>query len=273
MLKKTSLYSSLAFAVISAFMLLSYAVLVYLPFPDGEALLLKHNPLLTTDTWAVFDTTTGDIQYGKNIETVRPIASITKLFTAYMVLYTDGQSAETTITQDDINTEGAFGKLKSGETLTLGSLMFPLLLESSNDAGTAIARTFGPLYAEAVGWALSNLNLTDTRIVDGTGLSQEDVSSPRDLARFFTLLKGTYPHITDITQLRVYITNKRGLVNNNPARAFSNFTGGKQGFTPEAGKTFVGSFILPKSNREVGIVLLGSKDLGTDIGRILVSLR
>ncbi len=273
MLKKTSLYTSLAFAVISAFMLLSYVAFVHFPFRDGEALVLKHSPILTTDTWAVFDTATGNIQYGKNIETVRPIASITKLFTAYMVLYTGGQSAETTITAEDINTEGAFGKLKYGETLTLGSLMFPLLLESSNDAGSAIARTFGPLYGEAVGWALSNLSLTDTHIVDGTGLSKDDVSSARDLARFFTLIKSTYPHITDITQLRMYINDKRGLVNNNPGRTFSNFTGGKQGFTPEAGKTFVGSFRLPSSNREVGIVLLGSDDLKTDIGRILVSLR
>lgn len=273
MIKKTTLYTSLTFAILSVFMLLSYVVLTYLPSARESALVFKSSMRLTTDTWAIFDTTTGEIRYGNNIGKAQPIASITKLFTAYMVLYTGGIESETTITRDDLNTEGEFGKLKYGETLTLGALMFPLLIESSNDAGTAITRTFGPLYAEAVGWAISTLGLTDTRIVDGTGLSQDDISSPRDLARFFSHLKSSYPRITDITQLRMYITDKRGLVNNNPGRIFSNFTGGKQGFTPEAGKTFVGSFVLPNSNREVGIVLLGSDDLKSDIGRLLASFK
>jgi D-alanyl-D-alanine carboxypeptidase len=62
-------------------------------------------------------------------------------------------------------------------------------------------------------------------------------------------------------------------VNNNPGRTFSNFTGGKQGYTPEAGKTFVGSFELPNAQGEIGIVLLRSTDLKTDIGRLLASLK
>jgi len=273
MLKKTSLYTSLTLATMSIFLLLSYAVLLYEPRTNDAAIGLKYKPYLTTDTWAVFDTSTGAVLYGNNTEKVRPIASITKLFTAYMVFQMDSIESIATITRDDLNTEGEFGKLKFGETLTFGSLMFPLLIESSNDAGVAITRTFGPLYAEAMVWTLNNLNLNATRIVDGTGLSQDDVSTPQDLARFFSVLKDTYPHITDITQLKMYITDKRGLVNNNPARTFSNFTGGKQGFTPEAGKTFVGSFVLPRSEREVGIVLLGSNDLTGDIKQLLSSIK
>jgi D-alanyl-D-alanine endopeptidase (penicillin-binding protein 7) len=188
-------------------------------------------------------------------------------------MWSDTESTVTTITDTDIATEGEFGKLKSGETLTLSSLMFPLLIESSNDAGAAIVRTFGPLYPDAVSGAISSLGLKDTRIVDGTGLSPEDVSSPRDLAHFFVHVRKTYPRITDITQLRMYITSTRGLINNNPARSLKNFIGGKQGFIPEAGKTFVGAFTLADQKREVGIVLLGSTDLQKDITQVLKSLR
>jgi serine-type D-Ala-D-Ala endopeptidase (penicillin-binding protein 7) len=271
--KRTSLYTALTVAIMSAFLLMSYAVLQYIPLLGGNEALLIRTPRLTTDTWAVFDTVTGEIRYGNNIDTVRPIASVTKLFTAYMIMYTDGVETETTITWDDLNTEGEFGKLKYGETLTMGSLLFPLLIESSNDAGSAITRKLGPLYRDAVAGALQSLGLSQTTIVDGTGLSKDDTSTPRDLARFFTHLKSTYPHITDITQLRMHITKERGLVNNNPARAFAGFTGGKQGYTPEAGKTFVGSFTVVPGKNEVGIVLLRSTDLQTDLTRILSSLK
>jgi D-alanyl-D-alanine carboxypeptidase len=257
----------------TTFLLMSFAILQYIPYGENQEALLMRTPKVSTKSWAVFDTTTGEIRYGNDVDTERPIASITKLFTAYMIMWSEVGTTKITLTEADINTEGEFGKLKKGETLSLASLMFPLLIESSNDAGAAIERTFGPLYSEAVDGALSTLGLTTTHIVDGTGLSPEDVSTPRDLAKFFTHVKTTYPRITDITQLRMYITDKRGLVNNNPARTFSSFVGGKQGYIPEAGKTFVGAFKLPDGKKEVGIVLLGSDDIRADIERILKSLK
>ncbi len=257
----------------TTFLLMSFAILQYLPFDVSQEALLIRTPRLTTTSWVVFDTGTGEVKYGSEIDSKRPIASVTKLFTAYMVMWSETEDKVTTLTESDIATEGEFGKLKSGETLTLASLMFPLLLESSNDAGVAITRTFGPLYPSAVQGALDTLGLTNTRIVDGTGLSPEDVSTPQDLALFFAHLRQTYPRITDITQLRMYITEKRGLINNNPARSFKNFIGGKQGFIPEAGKTFVGAFMMPDGEREVGIVILGSTDLEADISQVLKSLK
>ena len=59
----------------------------------------------------------------------------------------------------------------------------------------------------------------------------------------------------------------------NPARSFAGFTGGKQGYTPEAGKTFVGSFLPTNGKNEVGIILLGSTDLQTDLTRVLAALK
>jgi serine-type D-Ala-D-Ala endopeptidase (penicillin-binding protein 7) len=268
------LYTALAVMGMVTLLLMSYTVLEKIPYEsvEEEALLIAV-PKVTASGWAVFDPHTGSIRYGNAVDEMKPIASITKLFTAYMVLSSGTGHVTTTITEDDIETEGSFGKLRSGETLSLASLMFPLLLESSNDAGAAIERTFGPLYADSVGGAIHEIGLSSTRIVDGTGLSPDDVSTARDLALFFSYLHATYPHITDITQLRMYITDARGLINNNPARDFSSFLGGKQGYIPEAGKTFVGAFSRAGGKGDVGIVLLGSSDLHSDIDRILQVLK
>ncbi len=270
--KRTSLYTALTVAIMSTFLLMSYAVLQYLPFEGSEALLIR-TPRLTTSSWAVFNPVTGEIQYGNKVDVARPIASVTKLFTAYMVMYSGTGNAETTITWDDLNTDGDFGKLVYGEKLSLGELLFPLLIESSNDAGATIERVFGPLYIDSLNGRLGELGLTNTSLRDGTGLSPDDVSTPRDLALFFVHLRKTYPHVTDITQLRMYIKGKRGLINNDPLRQLKNFTGGKHGYTPEAGKTFVGTFTVGKDAHEVGIILLGSADLQADVDQILRSLK
>jgi D-alanyl-D-alanine carboxypeptidase len=176
-----------------------------------------------------------------------------------------------TITYADLAPEGRAGKLVYGEQVTPYSLLFPLLIESSNDAGEAIKRFLGTEFDTSLHDIETELALTETHIVDGSGLSAQNTSSPHDLARLYAYLKKTHPHILDITQLDTYIGPRTGYVNNDPAHSLPNFVGGKHGYTPEAGKTFVGSFIVPDSKREVGIVLLGSNDLLSDIEKLLAS--
>lgn len=224
---------------------------------------------LTTDTWGIFNPKTGEVLAGSNIDTPRPIASVTKLFTAYAVLQSKKTSEPITITWSDLNGEGRAGKLTYGEQVTLRELLFPLLIESSNDAGEAIERILGKELFTSVDMLHDELALSHTHIEDATGLSSKDVSGVVDLARFFTYLKQTYPQATDITQLNLYVGEDDGLVNNNPARSFSNFTGGKHGFTEEAGRTFVGTFAGARNGGEIGMVILGSTNLKADIGEML----
>lgn len=264
--------TSLPVSLFVLFLIATFSLLSTLPQGDEQEARVMRVPTLTTTAWAVFDPQTGEVLRGDNLDTERPIASLTKLFTAYMVLYTDSGAITTTITESDIETHGDFGKLRYGEKRTLSSLLFPLLIESSNDAGAAISRTLGPLYPYAVQGIVDMLGLTHTHIVDATGLSPENVSTPRNLALFFAKVKAHYPHITDITKLKLYVTDTAGLVNNNPARNIATFVSGKQGYIPEAGKTFVGTFAYPDRDHEIGIVLLNSTDLIKDIDAILDTL-
>lgn len=225
----------------------------------------------TAKAWAIFDPKTGAILSGVQSEKSYPIASVTKLFIAETALRSSEKNTAFTITYADLATEGRAGKLVYGETVTPYSLLFPLLIESSNDAGEAIKRFLGKEYDTSIHEIEDQLLLTQTHIVDGSGLSPQNTSSAHDLAILYTYIKKTHPHILDITQLGTYIGPRTGYVNNDPARSLPNFVGGKHGYTPEAGKTFVGSFTLPHSNKEIGIVLLGSDDLLHDIEKLLAS--
>ncbi len=224
---------------------------------------------LTTDTWGIFDVHTGEILAGNNVTTAVPIASIAKLFTAYAVLESEKKDTVMTVTWSDISTEGRSGKLYAGKQATPRELLFPLLIESSNDAGVAIKRTLGAEFDASVSALTSELALTSTHIEDATGLSATDMSAVTDLAKFYVALRRDHPHIADITQLKMYISDETGFINNNPARTLPNFTGGKHGYTSEAGRTFVGTFRSDDGTGEIGIVLLGSADLKGDILRSL----
>lgn len=221
--------------------------------------------------WGVFDVESGTLLAGEDTDTPHPIASVTKLFTAYVVSESEREEEAVTITWSDLNTEGDSGKLTYGDETTLGALLFPLLIESSNDAGTAIGRALGDSFTETLGTLRDELTLTETHITEPTGLSPTSVSSVEDLARFYAHLRHTHAHILDITTLRTYVREDHGLVNNDPAHAIETFTGGKHGYTPEAGKTFVGTFMVREAGleRELGIVLLGSRDIVQDITAIL----
>jgi serine-type D-Ala-D-Ala carboxypeptidase (penicillin-binding protein 5/6) len=231
-----------------------------------DVVIEKHVPLptLTTDTWGIFDIETGALIAGNDTEVAYPIASVTKLFTAYAAHMSGREDELVTITWSDLNTEGRAGKLSYGETATIKQLYFPLLLESSNDAGEAIRRTLGADFSTQIDDVRDVLDLNSTTIADGTGLSARNVSSVVDLARFYTYLKNEEPHLVDITKLHMYLADEeKGFVNNSPFHEQPSYTGGKHGYTDEAGKTFVGSFVLP-GGQEIGVVLLGSRDLRAD---------
>lgn len=224
---------------------------------------------LTTTTWGIFDPETGALLAGSNFDAPFPIASITKLFTAHAVLQSPLKNEKFKIISADVNTEGRSGKLSEGLETTPYELLFPLLLESSNDAAVAIERALNTVFIESKEEVIRSLSLTHTYIVEPTGLSSKNVSTAADLSIFFAYLRKTYPHIVDITTLDTYIDGRTGYGNSNPLHSLSNFRGGKQGYTNEAKHTFVGTFTLPGSSKEIGIVLLQSSDLQGDSEAIL----
>jgi serine-type D-Ala-D-Ala endopeptidase (penicillin-binding protein 7) len=136
----------------------------------------------------VTDDNTGAILYEKNIDSIGPIASLTKLMTA-MVILDSGLSLDATIRVEnsDIDFErGSKSKMRIGEVLPRGDLLRLALMSSENRAAAALARTYpgGPArFVALMNQRAAKIGMTSTWFVDSSGLSSANVSTPRDLAR------------------------------------------------------------------------------------------
>ncbi len=270
--QRTSFFDIVIFyGTLTTFVAAVVGVFLFLLLPTHTEQVKESTPVstvltqpLTTDTWGVFDPETGAVLTGENLDTERPIASVSKLFTAYVVMESEKKDEAFTITAADIATPGRSGKLTYGEMVTPYTLLFPLLIESSNDAAVAISRYMGDEFDTRIHTVAETLALSHTTITEPSGLSARDISSVRDLATFYTYLAKNEPHILDITRLPIYIALRDGYMNNNPAVHIDTYKGGKHGFTDEAGRTFVGAF-TGENGKNIGVVLLGSTDLLHDI--------
>lgn len=134
----------------------------------------------------IVDQDTQEVIYNKNAEDVLPIASITKLMSA-MVLLDAKQSMNEriTITQADVDTlKNSSSRLAVGTKLTRQELFHLMLMSSENRAAHALARNYpGGLraFVAAMNKKAQVLGMTQTRYVDPTGLNSQNRSSARDL--------------------------------------------------------------------------------------------
>ena len=226
-------------------------------------------PTLTAASWQVFDVETGTVLFSHEPAVMRPIASVTKLTTGAALLENQDLFAPTTITFADVATESRAGRLAVGETYRQHTLLFPLLLESSNDAAAALARTESGLVSAMNRYA-AQLGLYRTAFADSSGLSNGNISTVDDLSVLLRHLYLNSRHLIDISSLKHYLTPEAGWVNNNPFRYHSGYIGGKHGYTPAAGQTAAVIFeeSLNDYDRLIGYVLLGSSDLVVDTDKL-----
>lgn len=211
-------------------------------------------PQVSAKAYGVFDMETGELLLSQAADEELPIASVTKLFTAAEVLREAESLDDTiTITANDVATEGRAGKLEVGQEYQQHELLFPLLLESSNDAASALERN------------LDSIPLAGHELADGSGLSSKNRASVKQLANEVKNLYATMPHLFDITTLSQHMGEYTGWVNNSPVKDMEGYKGGKHGYTEAAGRTLVAIFAEPTlNNREFGYVILGSDDIKAD---------
>lgn len=229
---------------------------------------------VSAQSYIVFDAETREVLFSKNADEKREMASVTKLITADTALSTSTIDASTTVSWRAIQTEGRAGKLNYGERYPLRELVFPLLIESSNDAAEAIAEKNGrTLFLEEMRAHIRDIGMESTTVEDPTGLSPKNISSANDLSKLLTHILLNHRHVFDITTLETYIGSTHTWQNVNPVVSSAGFIGGKHGFTETAGRTFAGVFEERFSEsdivRPIGIVLLSSKGIEKDI----ISLR
>ena len=136
----------------------------------------------------VADQETQEVLFGKNVDAVLPIASITKLMTALVVLDAQQPMDEIlTITSADIDTEkGSHSRLSVGLEFSREDLMLLALMSSENRAASALGRNYPggrAAFIAAMNRKARALGMNDSFFVDSTGLSSRNVSSAVDLVR------------------------------------------------------------------------------------------
>ena len=131
---------------------------------------------------------TGEVLYEKNINVVHPVASLTKLMTAVVIL--DNELAlDTTIRveNDDIDlARRSRSKMRIGEVLARRDLLRLALMSSENRAASALARTYPggrEAFVAAMNRKAAQIGMRSTWFVDSSGLSSRNVSTARDMAK------------------------------------------------------------------------------------------
>ena len=174
------------------FMLLLFAQFPFAnansPSADRPMADAARNLSLYSNVALVLDENSGAVLYGKNMDTVHPIASLTKLMTAIVIL-DSGLSLDATIRveNDDIDMErGSRSKMRIGEVLARRDMLRLALMSSENRAATALARTFPggrDAFVATMNRRAGKIGMTATWFVDSSGLSSKNVSTARDLAK------------------------------------------------------------------------------------------
>ncbi|MBI2961634.1 MAG: serine hydrolase [Betaproteobacteria bacterium] len=214
----------------------------------------------------VLDQGSGRVLYGKNTHAIVPIASITKLMTAMVVLDANLDPNEpVAITEDDVdNLRGTHSRLKVGTALAREDLLRLALMASENRAASALARAYPggrESFVQAMNLKAQLLGMSGSRFSDSTGLSSANVSTAEELSRLVSEAY-RYDKIREHTTAAGYEVNAGGR-----RLAFRNTNGlvssrgwdigvSKTGFINESGRNLVMQATL--AGRAVVIVLLNS---------------
>lgn len=222
-------------------------------------------PSVTAKEAYLVDITDGTVQFAKRETRRVPIASLTKVMTAYVVRRQARLDDVVTIKQADVRHAVAGGAttagLRAGERLTVRDLLYGLMLPSGADAAHALAEKYGPGTAKFVAKmnaAARRLGLRDTRYANADGLPSKAYSTARDQA---TLAAAALrdPVIATVAKTPKRVVGKSALHRAHVWRNTNDLlhdgaVGLKTGFTSQAGYCL--SFAAVRDGRAyVGVVL------------------
>ena len=217
----------------------------------------------------VFDVGTGDVLWRHDPQRVLPIASLTKIMTALIVVDRTRPNEPVRITQAALDYQGSgVGLLPKGRRVRAEALLNGLLIVSGNDAAIALAvhvsgserRFVGLMNRRARRWGL-----TCTHFASSHGLEAGNRSCARDLAVLsrLAMAKPRIRRIVRLSQAELRFPIKGGklfLSGHNPLirLGYRGTIGLKTGYTEQAGRCFVG--VVRRTGHRLGVVLLNSRD-------------
>lgn len=144
------------------------------------------SPYVNANSALVLDAQTGEVLYGKNVDMVRPMASITKVMTAVVTADAHlNMSEQITLQPEDfMGAKQASSTLRPGDTMNRAEVLLVALMKSENPAAAALARTYPggkDVFIAAMNRKAKSLGMTNTFYGDPTGLDSRNVSTAKDL--------------------------------------------------------------------------------------------
>ena len=225
------------------------------------------------------------VLFAKNENESLPIASLTKLMTALVAIQTYSLDETITISSRATATEGVQGNFSEGEVFSVRDLLYPLLMESSNDAATALAEKTGEnSFVQLMNGYAEILGMDHTQFFNATGLDPDEggeinVSYSRDLVVLIEYLKDSHPEIFDILSLETFnlqdaygmphhmIINTDELLNDQgfPTKVI----GGKTGYTEKANGCLIIILQSPRDKGYIVNVVLGANDRFEEMKKLI----
>ena len=233
-------------------------------------------PKLSANAYLVADLRNNYILLEYNRNKILPVASITKIMTALVTVGHIRLENNVSISQESL-VQTSHPRLRAGSRVSAYNLLFPLLLESSNEAAEVLARHLGRnRFISLMNRKARAIGMSESQFADPSGISGENKSNASELfnlARYLYnnrsfILRLSAGKITDSVYGEPIFPNLRNfnLFEGNPS-----FVGGKTGKTNIAKETFLGVFRLELAGEErpVAIIILGSDDNRADAEKIL----
>jgi serine-type D-Ala-D-Ala endopeptidase (penicillin-binding protein 7) len=223
-------------------------------------------PKLKSGSVLIVDQSNSSVLYSRNSDVAAPIASITKLMTALVVLDAKqplDEPIQITAADRDF-AKSSFSRLTVGTTLTRGDLMHLALMSSENRAAYTLGNNYPggmPAMVAAMNAKAKALGMVSAHFVDPTGLSSQNVASPEDLSKLVIAAsknRTIREYSTDrnyAVRVRKHLVEFRN-TDNLVANPRWNIIVQKTGYIAEAGKCLVMAAVI--EGRSVVIVLLDS---------------
>ncbi|PIR38760.1 MAG: hypothetical protein COV34_00365 [Candidatus Zambryskibacteria bacterium CG10_big_fil_rev_8_21_14_0_10_42_12] len=229
-------------------------------------------PGVTADSYLAVDLSNNFAFLSEEADKKFSVASITKLMSA--VVATEYINIEKEVVAGTDLASTSIPRIKPGEVHTVYSLLYPLLLESSNEAAEVIADSIGESwFVDRMNTKADAIGLTDTHFADASGEKSANVSTAEDLYRLAKYLYHNRKFILSLSVdklgFNVYGDSSfTGLQNLNDIPGLSGYMiGAKVGQSTSAGQTMLAVMELPLQGeiRPVAIVVLGSEDNKRDV--------
>src|SRR3989344_6214384 len=235
-------------------------------------------PIISGKSALVYDTRSGRFLYEKNIDSKLPIASLTKVLSAVVILEQLNLDDIVTISEDSIRVDGEKQDLYLGEKMSVRNLLKLMLIESSNDAAYALANHAEKQGINFIGVMNTKgraIGMGDTIFNDPAGLNDNAHSTVMDLAKLVEYSL-SYKEIWDISSEKTAIVEssderiKHAITSTNRLLGMiKDIIGGKTGFTDGALQCMILVTSVPGYPGKLISIVLGSQDRFGDTQKLI----